>query len=281
VVAALDSSRSFESHESKVSDPLKRAEPVRARGHRGGVISMHRALTQFRLGTMNLIVASCLFVFFSAAWVILLPLVCRLWTNIFAFGIRSLPLHAELGLAEHHWTRFLNFDIPYLKMEPVLPSAQIWWLTCAITTLIFVAAYFISQRLIPLIYLLRGILLVQAIALLYFAFIPASFPHTPESYLAGFVTSGIVLISLVPLAFGLTYYIFDFGMPRKALLTSMTMVHLALFLPFQVLLQALVLQKTVLFMPVLYIIFGMPVDVMLVIAFYSWGMTWSFRSEGV
>jgi hypothetical protein len=275
----LDSSRSFDSHDTKLSGPLKRAEPIRVRGHRGGVISMHRALTQFRLGTMNLIVASCLFVFFSFAWVVLLPLVCRLWTSIFAFGIRSLPLHAELGLAEHHWTRFLSFNIPYLKIEPVLPSAQIWWLTCAITVLIFVATYFTSQKLIPLIYLLRGVLLVQAIALLYFAFIPASFPHTPESYLAGFITSGMVLISLVPLVFGLTYYIFDFGLPRKALLTSMTMVHLALFLPFQVLLQALVLQKTVLFMPVLYIIFGMPVDVMLVIGFYSWGMTWSFRSE--
>ena len=275
----MDSSRSFESHDSKASGPLKGAEPVRVRGHRGGVISMHRALTQFRLGTMNLIVASCLFVFFSFAWVVLLPLVCRLWTSIFALGIRYLPLHVELGLAEHHWTRFLSFDIPYLKMEPVLPSAQIWWLTCAITVLIFVATYFISQRWIPLVYFLRAVLLVQAIALLYFAFIPASFPHTPESYLAGFVTSGIVLISLLPLVFGLTYYIFDFGLPRKALLTSMTMVHLALFLPFQMLLQALVLQKTVLFMPVLYIIFGMPVDVMLVIGFYSWGMTWSFRSE--
>ena len=50
-----------------------------------------------------------------------------------------------------------------------------------------------------------------------------------------------------------------------------------LFLPFQVLLQALVLQKTVLFMPLLYIVFGMPLDVMLIIAVYSWGMTWSFR----
>ena len=85
---------------------------------------------------------------------------------------------------------------------------------------------------------------------------------------------------IVLFLFGLTYYIFDFGLPRKALLTSITMAHLALFLPFQVLLQALVLQKSVLFMPVLYIIFGMPVDVMLVIGFYSWGMTWSFRSEG-
>jgi len=279
VVPALDSSRSFETHDSKGSDLSKGADPIRARGHRGGVISMHRALTHFRLGTMNLIIASSLLVFFSFAWLLLLPQVCRLWTRIFTFGIRSLPLRAELGLAEHHWAPFLSFDIPYLKMEPVLPSARVWWLSCAVTSLIFVATYFISKRLIPVIYLLRAILLVQAIALSYFALIPARFPHTPDSYLAGFVTSGIGLISLVPHVFGLTYYIFDFGLLKKALLTSITMAHLALFLPFQVLLQALVLQKTVLFMPVLYIIFGMPVDVMLVIGLYSWGMTWSFRSE--
>jgi hypothetical protein len=45
----------------------------------------------------------------------------------------------------------------------------------------------------------------------------------------------------------------------------------------QILLQALFLQKTVLFMPVLYIIFGMPVNILIIIAFYSWGMTWFFR----
>ena len=276
----MDSSRSFENHDTKGADPAKGTDPIFARGHRGGVISMHRALAHFRLGTTNLVTACCLFVFFSFAWLALLPQVCRLWTRIFTLGIRSLPLRAELGLAEHHWTPFLSFDIPYLRMEPVLPSTQVWWLSCAVTSLIFVATYFISKRLIPVIYLLRAVLLVQVIALLYFAFIPARFPHTPDSYLAGFVTSGIGLISLVPLLFGLTYYIFDFGLLRKALLTSITMAHLALFLPFQVLLQALVLQKTVLFMPVLYIIFGMPVDVMLVIGFYSWGMAWSFRSEG-
>jgi hypothetical protein len=277
---ALDSSRSFENRATKGSDPAKVSNPILARGHRGGVIPMHRALAHFRLGTMNLITASCLFVFFSSAWLVLLPQICALWTRIFTLGIRFLPLRAEVGVAEHHWTSLLSFNIPYLRMEPVLPSAQVWWLSCAVTSLIFVATFFISKRLIPVIYLLRAVLLVQVIALLYFALIPASFPHTPDSYLAGFVTSGIGLISLVPLVFGLTYYIFDFGLVRKALLTSTTMAHLALFLPFQCLLQALILQKTVLFMPVLYIVFGMPVDVMLVIGFYSWGMAWSFRSEG-
>jgi hypothetical protein len=216
VGAALDSSRSFENYDIKGSDPARASNPILARGHRGGVIAMHRALAHFRLGTMNLITASCLFVFFSSAWLVLLPQVCGLWTRIFRLGIRFLPLHAEVSMVEHHWAPFLSFDIPYLKMEPLLPSAQVWWLSCAITTLIFVATYFISKKLIPVIYLLRAVLLVQAIALLYFALIPARFPHTPDSYLTGFVTSGIGLISLVPFIFGLTYYIFDFGLLRKA-----------------------------------------------------------------
>jgi hypothetical protein len=74
---------------------------------------------------------------------------------------------------------------------------------------------------------------------LYFDLLPARFPRTPDSYMQA---------------------------------------HLALFLPLQVLLQALFLQKTVLFMPVLYIIFGMPVNILIIIALYSWGMTWFFRS---
>jgi hypothetical protein len=189
-----------------------------------------------------------------------------------------LPVRAEIGLAEHHLTRFIRFDIPYLRMEPVPPSAEIWWLTLAVTLALFAATFFLPSRLIPIIYLLRGIMLVPATALLFFAFLPARFPHTPDSYMQGLVTAGTALISIVPLLFGLTYYIFDFGLLKKAFLTAITMVHLALFLPLQVLLQALFLQKTVLFMPVLYIIFGMPVNILIIIAFYSWGMTWFFRS---
>jgi len=238
---------------------------------------MHRALAHFRLGPMNLVTAIFLFVFFSSIWLVFLPKVCHFWNRVLAFGIRVLPLRAELGLAEHHLTPLIGFDIPYLRMEPVLPSTQTWWLTCAATLALFAASFLLSGKLIPVMYLLRGILLVPVTALVYFALLPARFPHTPDSYMEGLVSAGIALISTVPLLFGLTYYIFDFGLLKKAFLTAITMTHLALFLPLQVLLQALFLQETVLFMPVLYIVFGMPINILIIIAFYSWGMTWFFR----
>jgi hypothetical protein len=276
----LVSSGSFERNETSAKGlhVSRIADPVRSRGHRGGVIFMHRALAHFRLGPINLVTAIFLFVLFQSFWLLLLPKTCQLWTRVMMLGIRILPLRAELGLAHRHLTPFITFDIPYLRMEPVLPGALDWWLTCGITVALFAVSFLLSGRLIPVMYLLRGILLVPATALLYFVFLPARFPHTPDSYMEGLVTAGIALISTVPLLFGLTYYIFDFGLLKKAFLTAIVMTHLALFLPLQVLFQALFLQKTVLFMPVLYIIFGLPVNILIIVAFYSWGMTWSFRS---
>jgi hypothetical protein len=249
---------------------------VQFRGHRGGVISMHRALTHFRLGPMNVVASVSLFLLFFSIWIVLLPWLCGIWNSALALGLRVLPLNARLDVAEHHF-RFLTLQIPYLRMEPILPDLQTWSLVCAITLLLFAGTFFLSKNFVPVIYLARGILLIQATSLVYFALWPTRFPHTPDSYMEALVASGIGLISVIPLLFALTYYIFDFGLLRKAALTAMTMLYLAIFLPFQVLAQAMVLQKTVLFMPVLYIVLAMPVDVLLIIAFYSWGMTWSFR----
>ncbi|MGA7381981.1 MAG: hypothetical protein WBX03_14115 [Terriglobales bacterium] len=256
-----------------------RPDPVQFRGHRGGMIAMHRALTHFRLGPMNVITSISLFLLFSYIWVVALPWLCEMWNRALGAGLAVLPLNARMEVADRHFG-LLRLLIPYLRMEPVLPDLQTWSLTCAVTLLLFTGTFFLSKQLVPVIYLVRGILLIQATSLIYFALWPTSFPHTPEDYMEALITAEIGLISIVPLLLGFTYYIFDFGLLRKAVLTAMTMLHLAVFLPFQVLTQALVLQKTVLFMPVLYIVFGMPLNVLLIIAFYSWGMTWSFRPAG-
>jgi len=247
------------------------------RGHRGGVISMHRALTHFRLGPLNVVTSISLFLVFSFIWVLLLPALCRFWNHFLALSLHFLPLSGTLEVATHHFNNSYRLEIPYLRIYSVLPSLWTWSLTCGVTLLLFAATFLLPRQLAPILYLSRGILLVQATALFYFALWPLHFPHAPDSYMEALVSSGIGLISVVPLLFALTYYIFDFGLRKKALLTALTMAHLVVFLPFQIVLQAVVLQTTVLFMPVLYIICGMPVDVLLIIAWYSWGMTWAFR----
>jgi hypothetical protein len=250
------------------------ADRGRFRGHRGGVITMHRALAQLVVEPLNLVTAALLVLLLSFAWISSLPWLCRMWGYILGNGMRILALRATLGVTEHHLTPYIRFAIPYPRMEGIAPDAWTWWSTAAIVCLVYAASYFFPKKLTPVTYLLRAVLLIQFSALLYFLLAAARFPHTPDSYMEGLVTYQIALISAVPALFGLTYYIFEFGLIKKIALTVLTMSHLSLFLPLQILLQAMVLEKSVLFMPILYIVFGLPVDILLILAFYSWGMSW-------
>jgi hypothetical protein len=255
------------------------AELSRFRGHRGGVISMHRALTRFVLGPLDLITSVLLVLLISFVWVASLPQLCRSWQHVLTVGLRTLALRADLGLSEHHITSAIRFAVPYPRMVGVLPDPPTWWFTAAVVIVLLAASFFLPTRLTPVKYLLRAALFIQATGLAYFMWAPGRFPHTPDSYMEGLTSYAIALISFVPILFGLTYYIFDFGLIRKALLTAMTMAHLSVFLPLQILLQAIFVEKSVLFMPLLYIVFGLPVDILIVLAFYSWGMSWSLKTK--
>jgi hypothetical protein len=246
----------------------------RFRGHRGGVITMHRALTRFVFEPLDLVTAALLVLLFTFAWVVSLPWLCRMWTYLLERGIGILGLHATLGLADHHVTRYVHFAIPYPRMQGVSPDPWTWWSTATVVCLLYGLSYLLPKKLTPITYLLRAALFIQFTALLYFLLAPARFPHTPDSYMEGLVSYQIALISAVPTLFGLTYSIFNFDLIRKIALPFVTMIHLSLFLPLQILLQAMVLEKSVLFMPILYIVFGLPLDIFIILAFYSWGMSW-------
>jgi hypothetical protein len=275
----LDSSKSFEPRHLPPHLPSARPWPDRARflGHRGGVISTHRALMRFVLKPSDLALSSALVVLLSALWLVLLPLVCRFWRLVFMAGTKMLALDTTIGGREHHLSAYFRFSVPYPRVESVAPSPDLWWTVATVVLLLFGASFLLTGNYLPLAYLFRAVLCVQASALAYFAWSPALFPHTASGYLEGLVSYGIVLISMVPALFGLAYFIFDFSLARKALLASLTMLHLCLFIPLQALLHAVVLHSSVLFMPLLCMVFGLPLDILIVIAFYSWGMGWSSR----
>ena len=162
---------------------LNSQDRVRFRGHRGGLIPMHRALAHYGLDRVEIITAVVLVILLSSVWLLLLPQVCHFWTKVLDTGIRVLPLRAEVGLHEYHLTSNVSLVVPYPGMEAVLPDTRTWAVTGIVTILLFAVTYFLPSHLVPVIYLLRGVLLIQATALVYFGLIPAEFPHTPSGYL--------------------------------------------------------------------------------------------------
>jgi hypothetical protein len=150
------------------------------------------------------------------------------------------------------------------------------WLTALAIVALSVVAFFLPKRMLPLGYLLWATAFIQATAVFYFTLFPNRFPHDLPSYISTMMTSGLVLISFVPVLLAFTYYFLEPSIPKKLLLTCLTMAHLSLFVPLQYMLQAYLIHKfSLLFMPVLYILFGLFLDVFILIAFYSWAVSWS------
>jgi len=84
-----------------------------------------------------------------------------------------------------------------------------------------------------------------------------------------------ILIGLVPILYAFTFYLLNFTLLQKVLLTVITVAHLVLFVPQQYILHVILLHRSVLFMPLLYFVFGPFLDILAFVGFYSWGMSWS------
>jgi hypothetical protein len=250
---------------------------LRHHGHRGGVIRTHRALSRITLQRFDIAAAIVLALGVAIAWLWALPAVCRFWTRMLALGIPLLGINAQLDVVSWRPAAFYGFEMPFLRLEAGPMTSQMFWLSFALTVLVFVLTWLLPDRMLPIAYLVRAILLIHSSALFFFAFFAARFPHDATSYTSGLMTTGAALISLVPLIFGFTYYIFDFGFVRKLALTGIAIAHLTVFLPIQVLLHARIIQASVLFMPVLYIIFGLALEIMVLISFYAWAMSWKMK----
>ncbi len=169
----------------------------------------------------------------------------------------------------------LGFSAPYLAVGAGLPGFWTWIVGATITLALFGGSFLVPRRFLPVAYLIRVLAFFQAVAQVFFALWPAWFPYSASGYVHGMLIAGIALVSLTPVLLGLIYYIFDFALSRKLGLTLVTMLHLCLFIPLQYMAHAFILyHSTLLFLPILFFVFGLPLDILVLIAFYAWGVSW-------
>ena len=248
---------------------------MRFRGFGGTSIQMHRSINQIRLSKTNILVSLGLPLLFTGLLVLLLSPILQFWKFVFGFWQPLLSPSGSVSIREVDLGRYA-MSLPYPSFPSAHPAGQSWWVTLAVCLLIFVATFFISpKRFLPLNYIVRACLLVQATALAYFFFLPCQFPYSPDSYIANALIMALIFIMLVPWGLGMTYYVFNFSLTRKIGLTALLLAYFVIAFPMQYLLHAYVLQEmSLLFMPLLYLVFGTFIDVMMFVALYSWAMSW-------
>ena len=255
---------------------------LRQRGAAGGIIAQHRALKRIRVSRGERGAAVALAAAFLVAWVLVLPLVARAWRAAFALWGPALGLPGGVTVTHYDGGPLLPaLDLPTLAAAaPGAPTTLVWWVTAIVTVLALVGSLFLPERATPFAYLLRAVGALQASALVYMAVRSAGLPYELPAYVQTLLWGGIGVIALVPVVYGFTYYIFDFGFARKAALTAATMLHLSVLLPLQCLVHAYVLHRlSQLFLPLLFVMFGLLLEVMALVAFYAWGMSWREVAE--
>lgn len=273
----MASSSTFKNPEQALGWPDP--DSLRYRGFRGGEIRMHRGMIRFRVSRTDIVHAIVLAAGLSYAWVRVLPLVGHLWFAIFDYWMRTLKMEAAVTMMPQHWSNVLQVSLPFVGVETGTITPMTWLLTLFVTVAVFAGTYWLNEDHAPWAFIARALVLIQASALVYFAFASARFPHDIPTYTMGMLSFGVILIGMIPIVLAFTYYPFDFSLWKKLGITALLMGHLTLFFPLQYVLQVYILHHSILFMPLLYFAFGPFLDVLIFVCFYSWAMSWKSRSQ--
>lgn len=268
---------------SSISKPQRQGWPdpltLRNRGHRGGEIRMHRGMVNFRVTAEDATHAVVLGVGLTCLWIRCLPLITQFWLSMFSYWTKLLGMGASVSLVPQHWAGFVNLSLPYVGVQAGSISPLTWLATLFLTLGVFAATYWIKEDHAPWMYILRALVLIQGSALVYFSFASARFPHDIPTYTMGMMSFGVILIGMIPIVLAFTFYLFDFALWKKLVVTLLAMAHLTLFFPLQYILHVYILHHSILFMPLLYFAFGPFLDVLIFVCFYSWAMSWKSRSQ--
>ncbi|MGY8905322.1 MAG: hypothetical protein ACKVIH_12310 [Burkholderiales bacterium] len=230
----------------------------------------HRAISRLSLGPYLLLQVILLPILFCAALLVMQPQLLAFWRELMLFwaSLLNLPLAASANPDSLHQLGLLW--LPATGMSD-LPSERTWFITAAATLLAAAGSFALTGPMLPLKYLLRIGCAVQAMALVFFWWLPAWFPYTVANHLQDMVSLGYVLLIASPVMLALGYYVLRIGLWTKLWHTFLILLFFIIMVPHQALAHALLLQHgSLLFMPLLYICFGALFDVLVFVALYSW-----------
>lgn len=195
------------------------------------------------------------------------PQLMTLWQNVMLWWSERLGL--PLDLVRTGNGESLEWLASY--MGPLMPDPVTSLITAVVVISAFVSTWWMSDRQVPLKYLVRTLCVVQASALLFFTTAPSRFPYTITGHLAATLNAGFYLMLAVPVLLALGWGVLRLPLHQKLLAPLLMITYFAVLLPHQALLHAMVvLNFSALFMPLLYLCFGAVLNLMIFVALYSW-----------
>lgn len=250
----------------------------RYRGHAGRLIRRHRALRSLDVQTSSFVHPLALTAGALAAIVVFRNTITALWAEIISFWCSSIGIDAVVRMRPVYIAGTFSYSIPEMKIASHLPSAEALATSFALVFAAMLIAYVAFRRFLPLAYLIWAIGLIQLTAIGSFYFSPAEFPYSIASHISSSLEVVLMLMAIIPLLLMIAYYPLNFSLAKKLALTFLMMAMVCVFAPHLYACHIVLLTAfSVLYMPVLFTVFGLLPIILMVIAIYGWGMSWVQR----
>jgi hypothetical protein len=251
----------------------QKIKELRRSGVAGTVINVHRSMATFRLPPGSLMNLLGIPLFLITLSMLVLPSITGLWKYFFLLAQHQLQIPGDVTSMVIEIIPYYYLDIPTYTFDAAWPGNITLITTGIIVCVLLLFSFLLPGRFLPLAYLLRAICFIQFTALVYFTFASGPFAYHLSAYTEGILRAGIIIILIIPLLFALTLYLFKMSLARKLLFSIMTIGHLMIFLPLQMLVHSYIIYKcSFLVMPVMFFLFGVLLQVFIIISFYCWAM---------
>lgn len=250
------------------------------RGVRGGVIAPHRSMVGLPWTVWRLATTLVLSLGGFALVVASLPWLGRFWQMLFERVGAFTGIDAPIGDQQFSLPGNIHFTLPFIAAVTPQPDVGVLWIASAVAAAMVLVSFLLPERFTPLKYLLRLLALLQGSSILFFAASAEPFPYRLLDHVFVLESAGLVVMGLVPLVLGFTLHVFDLALWKKLLLTLAILTHLAVFVPLQALVHIwLVMHGTAVVMPVLFLVFGLLLDILVFVSFYGWALSWRGELE--
>lgn len=258
-----------------MSLPIERRLDQRHRGFRGGFIPMHRALHHLDVDAPRVAASVLLVVAFVTGWAFAWPFVARLWAATGGVLLEVLGIEASTAIVSRELVAGVLLDVPRFVTAAGLPSPTQWFVGLGVAAFLLIFPVFLGDRWRPLAYAMRLLAAVQISSQLVFALFPTAFPYDVGGMTEVSMLANLFVIGLVPLVMGIAYFPLAHGFAQRVAAVTLPMLHLTIAVPLLYVGHAWILHHgSLLWMPLLFWAFGLPLSVFSIVALYGWASSW-------
>lgn len=252
----------------------------RRRGVRGGRIAPHRSMIGLRASPallLDLLVLPAILL--VGVFVVLEPLT-NVWRSLMEWLGEPLGLGGVVGTNIVNLLPSVSVAVPVYLIDagwPTLGQLAAGWVITAVLALVGAV---LRGGWTPAGYLLRALAILQLTSQIWFTLAEPPFPYSLSLYGSGLMTTGVVILLLAPFLVGATFFVFDFPLQKKFALALLLLGHLAVLFPLQATVHVWAIWKgSMLAMPILFLVFGVLLDIFVYVALYGWAMSWRSGRE--